>query len=93
MLALVGAAFAAIAIFIAAMLRPATQRIEKSRPSRQFIGLKIMTVSFIVALCGWLVATLVHGRSGFVLLVLGIFGGFVGIVVHLVHLFGGWRRA
>jgi hypothetical protein len=92
-LALVGAAFAAIAIFIAAMLRPATQRIEKSRPPKQFIGLKIMTVSFIVALCGWLVAVLVHGRAGFVLVVLGIFGGFIGIVVHLVNLFGDWRRA
>jgi len=93
MLALGGAAFAVFALFIAAMLRPATQRIEKSRPPKQFIGLKIMTVSFIVALCGWLVAVLIHGRAGFVLVALGIFGGFIGIFVHLVNLFGGWRRA
>jgi hypothetical protein len=54
---------------------------------KKYIGLKIATVSFLVALSGALVAFLGLGKIGYWIVVVGILGGFVGIFLHFLAVF------
>ena len=91
--AMVGAIFAGIALFVGALLRPTTRQLEKSRPSKHFLGLRIGVVGFFIALSGWLVAIYIHGKIGFGLAVIGMLSGFFGVLVHFYYMFGGSKNA
>jgi uncharacterized protein YacL len=91
--ALVSALFASIALFIGSKLRPVTNQLEDSRPKIHFLGLKVGVIGFIIALCGWLTAIYVNGRVGFILAVVGILSGFVGMLIHFYFMFTGSKHA
>ena len=54
---------------------------------KKYIGMKIGTVSFLVALLGGLVAFLGLGKVGYWIVVLGVVGGFVGMFLHFLAMF------
>lgn len=54
---------------------------------KKWVGLKIMTVSFLVAICGGLIAFLGLGKLGYWVVVVGVLGGFVGISLHFLAMF------
>ncbi len=91
--ALSGALFAGIALFIGSLLRPASNQLENSLPSKHFVGLRVGVVGFFIALCGWLVAIYINGITGFVLVAVGIFVGFIGMLVHFYFMFYGSKHA
>jgi len=78
-----GALIAAVAIAISAVFRDSTRRFERSIPSRKLVGLKIATVSFLIALVGWLVAVFVSAPAGYWVAASGVVFGGLGILVHL----------
>ena len=91
--ALAGALFASVALFVGFLLRPATSQLENSRPSIYFLGLKIGVVGFFIALCGWLMTIYICGKSGLVLVAVGVLVGFVGMLIHFFFLFFGGKNA
>ena len=54
---------------------------------KKWRGLKIMTVSFLVALSGGVLAFLGLGKIGYWVVVVGVLGGFVGITMHFYAMF------
>ena len=54
---------------------------------KKWIGLKIMTVSFLVAMLGALFAVLGLGKVGYWVVVFGVLGGGVGIFLHFLAMF------
>ena len=54
---------------------------------KKYIGLKVATVSFLVAFTGGLTAFLGLGKIGYWVVVVGVLGGFVGIILHLLAMF------
>ena len=54
---------------------------------KKWRGLKIMTVSFLVACTGAILTLLGLGKVGYWVVVLGVLGGFVGIVLHFYAMF------
>jgi hypothetical protein len=54
---------------------------------KKWIGLKIMTVSFLVAMLGALIAVLGLGKVGYWVVVFGVLGGVVGIFLHFLAMF------
>jgi hypothetical protein len=54
---------------------------------KKYLGLKIATVSFLVALSGGLIAFLGLGKIGYWVVVVGVLGGFIGIFLHFLAMF------
>lgn len=54
---------------------------------KKWRGLKIMTVSFLVAAAGAILTVLGLGKLGYWVVVVGVLGGFVGIGVHFYAMF------
>jgi hypothetical protein len=54
---------------------------------KKWVGLKIATVSGLVALSGGLVAFLGLGKIGYWIVVVGVLGGFVGLSLHFLAMF------
>jgi len=54
---------------------------------KKYIGLKVATISFLVALSGILVAFLGLVKHGYWIVVIGVLGGFVGMFLHFLSLF------
>ena len=54
---------------------------------KKYIGMKIATVSFLVALFGALIAFLGLGKIGYWIVVVGVLGGGVGILLHFLVVF------
>jgi len=54
---------------------------------KKWLGLKIATVSGLVAFSGGLVAFLGLGKIGYWILVAGVIGGFVGMFLHFLAMF------
>ena len=54
---------------------------------KKWRGLKIMSVSFLVALSGGVLTILGLGKVGYWVVVIGVLGGFVGLAVHLYAVF------
>ncbi len=54
---------------------------------KKWIGLKVMTVSFLVAMFGGLIAFIGLGMLGYWIVVIGVLGGFVGISLHFISMF------
>ena len=81
-----GATLAAVAILISRVFSGAAKEVTTKIPEKNLRGMKIGVVSFCVALSGWLVAVLVNGKVGFVLVVVGVVAGFIGIAIHLASM-------
>ena len=54
---------------------------------KKYIGLKVMTVSGLVAFAGAIVAFLGLGKVGYWIVVVGVLGAFVGISLHFLAMF------
>ena len=54
---------------------------------KKWRGLKIMTVSFLVALGGGIVAFIGLGKLGYWVVVSGVLGGFIGMAMHFYAMF------
>ena len=54
---------------------------------KKYIGLKIATVSFLVAFTGMLIVSLGSREPGYWVVVVGISGGFVGMFFHFLAMF------
>lgn len=82
-----GALVAGIAILISRLFSVRTQEVTAAIPEKKLLGVKVGVVSFCVALSGWLVAVLLNGKVGFVLVVAGVAAGFVGMAIHFASIF------
>ena len=82
-----GGVVAAIAVGIAGTYSPQTAKLEKTTPPRKLLGLRIGTVGFVLAICGWLVTVFSSQHYGFILASSGIGIGFVGMAVHFINMF------
>jgi hypothetical protein len=81
-MALGGAIVGLIGVVVGLMFRAPVQELERYRSPRQLVGLRIATISFIVAIAGWLITVFVSGALGYWVVVVGVLGGCTGIVIH-----------
>lgn len=82
-----GGVVAVIAVGIAGLFSPQTAKLEKSTPPQKLLGMRIATVGFVAATCGWLLTVFISQTFGFFLTASGIVIGFVGVAVHFINLF------
>ena len=81
------AALALIAVAIATPFRQQTSSFQKSTPSRKTLGMRFGTVGFVIAICGWLVGVFLSPIVGYYVVTLGVFTGFLGLLIHFYNMF------
>nr|AAK28601.1 hypothetical protein [uncultured bacterium] len=91
-LALGGAVVGLVAVAIGYIVRGPASALERRSGPRKLLGLRIMAVGFIFAVVGWLIAVYVSGVAGYWIAVLGVLGGGVGVLVHIVNLMAPGNR-
>ena len=60
---------------------------------KKWRGLKLMTVSFLVALGGGILAFIGLGKLGYWVVVAGVLGGFIGMAMHFYAMFSQFSKS
>ena len=85
--ALSAGGIATVAVGIAGFFRKPTASFEQTTPPRKLLGLRIVVVGFLVALCGWMIGAFLSTSVGYYIVVLGVAAGFVGFPIHIYNMF------